>query len=421
MEAFIYILNTLQLVFGEILLFWWIWLPVLFFMVFWGSFVAFNKAQHFASLKWSLLEIKFSGQAGKSLRAMEQVFVALHSASSPPKDLAGKWNAWKDKNFKGKIPNWYSFEIIGVDGQIHFYIRTPEDARNMVEAQIYAHYPDSEITQVPDHIARLPLHLPTADYDVNGAELALTKEDIFPIKTYPEFEEQKPEKDGARVIDPLAPVSEVLGNLIPGEYLGIQVLIRGTGGDWIKQGENAVNKLMGKPEKPPTPNFIQGIFLEIDKLMGAAAPEAKKEEKQFSQLSPGVQETIKSIEKSATKLAFETGIRILYAAPKDRFGKDRVGSILAAFKQFSTFNLNGFKPGFAPDVKKGRNKEEKTIENKGTLYKSFRARVFPHKPFVLNTEELTTIWHFPDIAVKTPTLPRIDAKKGEAPSGIPTV
>ncbi len=397
---------------------------MLLFMMFWGSFEAFKKAEYLASLKWVLLEIKFPGQAGKSLRAMEQIFVALHSSSPPPKKLRDKFNKFKDANFKGKVPGWYSFEIVGLDGQIHFYIRTMEDSRNTVEAQVYAHYPDSEITQVPDHIARLPLALPGDNFDVSGAELGLTKEDVFPIKTYPEFEEQKPGKEDARVIDPLAPVAEVLGSLIPGEYLGVQVLIRGTGGDWIKKGENAINKLMGKPEKPAAPNMLEKGFQQIDKLMLPGAEEKKeekKEDKPFSQLSPGIQETIKAIERNNAKLAFETGIRIFYTAPKDRFAKDRVGSILAAFKQFSTYNLNGFKPEFSPEVKKGRHKEEQTLENKGKLYKRFRAREFPKKLFVLSTEELTTIWHFPDVTVKTPTLPRVEAKKGEAPAGIPTV
>ena len=41
------------------------------------------------------------------------------------------------------------------------------------------------------------------------------------------------------------------------------------------------------------------------------------------------------------------------------------------------------------------------------------------KAFVLNIEELATIYHIPDIGVKSPLLPRVEAKKGEPPVGLP--
>ena len=40
--------------------------------------------------------------------------------------------------------------------------------------------------------------------------------------------------------------------------------------------------------------------------------------------------------------------------------------------------------------------------------------------FVFNTEELATIFHFPTIDVKTPMMPRVEAKRGVAPSNLPT-
>ena len=52
--------------------------------------------------------------------------------------------------------------------------------------------------------------------------------------------------------------------------------------------------------------------------------------------------------------------------------------------------------------------------------------LFPQKghwpsSFILNTEELASIYHFPGRRVApAPFIRRIEAKKGEAPSGLPT-
>ena len=427
MDQLVYILDTLQLAFGILFVFWWVWAPVLLFFVFWGNMVAFNRAQYLASLKWMLIEVRFPGEAHKSLNAMEQVFVSLHAASPPPKTTRDKWNKFKDTNFKGKVPGWYSFEIVGDSAEIHFYIRTLEENRNLVESQIYGHYPDAELTVVPDYVTAWPAQLPNEEFDMNAVELGLVKENIIPIKTYPEFEEEHAGRDDVRRIDPLAPLIQAISMLGFAERVAIQMLIRPTGGDWIKKDQPAMDKLLEKPAKP-TVNSVDGFFTSLETTVGGivgAAPAEKKEEKKevkpFSQLTPGVQDLVKAIEHGTSLLAFETGIRILYMSRREVFDKTRLGSVTATFKQFSSQNLNAFKPEFSPEVKKGRNKEEKTLENKKTLDKRYRRREFPKKPFVFNTEELTTVYHFPDIGVKTPALPRVDAKKGEPPAGLPTI
>ncbi|KKR22760.1 MAG: hypothetical protein UT53_C0034G0008 [Candidatus Yanofskybacteria bacterium GW2011_GWD2_39_48] len=58
------------------------------------------------------------------------------------------------------------------------------------------------------------------------------------------------------------------------------------------------------------------------------------------------------------------------------------------------------------------------FRRKVKLYKKFKKRAFTTKTYVLNTEELATIYHFPDIGIESP-LPRIEAKKGEPPINLP--
>jgi hypothetical protein len=428
MDPLLYLLDTIQITFTALLLYWWIWLPLILFFIFWGSFVLLNRMQFLTTLKWVLLEVRFPSDAHKSLRAMEQIFIALHGIAPPPKAIRDKFNAFRDKNFKGKVPGWYSFEMVGDSAEIHFYVRALEDSRDLVESLIYGHYPDAEITQVPDYISQWPPMVPNVEFDMNAVELGLIKENIIPIKTYPEFEEEHAGKDDARVVDPLAPLVQAMGGLGFAERVGIQMLIRPTGGDWIKKDQAALDKLFGKPEKKEqgvADQFFTGLEGTVKGIFNAAPVEKKEEKKEegkpFNQLSPGVQDIIKAIERGTSKLAFETGIRMIYIARREAYNKTRLGSIQGAFRQFSTFALNGFKPAFAPEVKKGFNKEEKTLQNKIKLYKRYRNREFFEKPFVLNTEELTTVYHFPDVSVKAPALPRVEAKKGEPPSGLPVV
>jgi hypothetical protein len=43
-----------------------------------------------------------------------------------------------------------------------------------------------------------------------------------------------------------------------------------------------------------------------------------------------------------------------------------------------------------------------------------------HKDFVLNVEELATMWHFPGQILKVPTLERIESKEASPPPNLPT-
>ena len=52
--------------------------------------------------------------------------------------------------------------------------------------------------------------------------------------------------------------------------------------------------------------------------------------------------------------------------------------------------------------------------NRSAFYKPYK-----RKTIVLNTEELATIYHFPRQRCPTPSLARIESKKGEPPAGLP--
>src|SRR3989344_360727 len=278
-----------------------------------------------------------------------------------------------DKYWKGKVQEWFSFEIAGINGTVYFFIRTPEQFRNLVEAQIQSQYPDAEILEVLDYAASLAGKIPSKTYDLNGVEFILEKADYYPIRTFLFFEEKQKE----RRLDPMASFLEILSKLSPSENIFIQYLIKPTGEkDWKNEGVGAVNKLLGKKteiKKGWFNNFFEGINEFIVNLLKAISiypiwGEFKKEEIKtaIQSLSPGDKLVAEAIENKISKLAFRVCIRFAYIAGRDIFNRANMAAVTGAFKQFNTLDLNAFKknkraekraaqPKIIPFIKNRRN------------------------------------------------------------------
>jgi len=59
------------------------------------------------------------------------------------------------------------------------------------------------------------------------------------------------------------------------------------------------------------------------------------------------------------------------------------------------------------------------LRRKRNLYRMYKTREFALKTFILNIEELATIYHYPTMFVGAPKLQRLEAKKGEPPVNLP--
>lgn len=414
MDQFSFILDILYSAFFLFIGYWWIYLPVLLFFALMSVFELYTKLKYIKAIKWVLLELKIPQDPGKSPKATEQIFATLHGTLPPP-------ILWRNKFFKGNMVNWISLEIVGIGGEIHFFIRTPEQFKKLVQSQIYAQYPDSEITEVvDDYVNFLPSSLPDDNNDLFGAEMILSKDDFYPIRTYPEFEEKSSGPDSVKRIDPLASLAEVMSSLEAGEFLGVQLLIRPTGDGWVKKGQAEMDKLQGKKAKAGS-SMLSDIVFEIDKIIPGHLEVAKEDKKQEqSQLSSSKQEAMKLAEKKMSKLGYECGIRFMYAGPKETFHRAHISGVVGAFKQFALQTVNSFKLN-GPTITAGKwpFKKQKEYKKKIFFLSKYKNRSLPMKAFILNTEELATIYHLPDIGVKSPLLPRVEAKKGEPPVGLP--
>ncbi len=358
---------------------------------------------------------------------MEQVFAGLHGTLTKVKFL--------DKYWKGKVQEWFSLEIVGLGGEMHFYIRTPEQFKNLVESQIHSQYPEAEISEVLDYASFLVEKIPSESYDIGGVELILEKADFYPIRTYVPFEERQAE----RRIDPMASFLEIISNLKPDENIFIQYLVQPISDkDWKNRdkGIEEVNKLTGKKIETKK-GFLGSIFEGLDEFFGnllaavAVYPEwgEKKEETRsaVSNLSPGGKLVVEAIENKLSKLAFKVCIRFGYIAGKNVFNKANMAAISGAFKQFNTVDLNAFKgnkkagttadqPRILPFIKSRREYIRKIAFIDRFLNRKMSKN---KKDFVLNIEELATIYHYPIIIVEAPAIQRVGTRKAEPPVGLP--
>jgi hypothetical protein len=408
--------------------YWWIIAPIALFLFLNKYWLGYMTKKYLMSLDWIVLEIKFPREVIKTPKAMEQFFAGLHAAQKDPKK--------KDRYLKGALAPWFSIEILGHGGEIHFYIKTESKHRNLIESHLYAQYPQVEIVEVEDYISNLPSETPTQELDAWGTELILNKEDAYPIRTYPVFFE---DKEAEERTDPIAGLFEFLSSLNPQESIGIHILISPTDDKWKEEGEKLVAKMVGKEVKADkkkgllvvqeSRGWLETIVKEIMNFFSfSGEEEKKKEEKSVAPfLTPGQKEVASAIEQNIAKIGFKTMIRFLYWAPKDIFNKDKPTVAAGFFRQFNTQNLNGFKAN--KKITPGRGmvfKKRREIGQKRFFVKIFKKRYFPgHKiktrGFVFNIEELATIFHIPGTFVEAEKLSKIGAKKGSPPPDLPTI
>jgi hypothetical protein len=389
-----------------------IWLPLLLAYIFWKFWVLYIRSLFIRNEKYILLEIKPPREVTKSPLAMESVLSGFHQTIGERTLI--------DKYWFGKVRPWYSLEIVSIEGQVKFFIWSRAFLRNIVEARIYAEYPGVEISEAPDY-ARALIYNP-AEVSIWGADFVISEPDAYPIKTYVDYGMEKDPKEEHK-IDPITPMLELFGSIGKGEQLWMQIMIRANREERTKKGT-----LFGKTGWK---NEAQGLVDELMKRDPKTKASGQISEKSGFPipiiLSQGEKDIITAIERSITKLGFDVGMRGLYVAKKDKFNPQNIVGLIGTVKQFNSNTLNKF----------GTERWHSTLkypweEYKGILrgrisrrvFDAYRRRSFFHPPyttnyFVLNTEELATIFHFPGEVAHTPTISRISSKKSEAPSDLP--
>ncbi len=378
-----------------------LWAPVIAIMIaknLWLEYVQMEFIKK--NYEFVLLEIRLPRNIEKTPMAMELVLQALHQSGT---------GNWYERWWKGKVKPWFSLEIVSVEGNVKFYIRTPSRFKKLIESHIYAQYPDVDVSEVPDYVSLAPYMNEKEEWSLWGCEFTLTKPDPYPIKTYVDYGLDSSMVKEEQKSDPITSTIEFMGSLSRGQQIWMQILVQATGNrfktegkwfdmhDWKDEGKKLIKDLQ-------------------EKYAGESGTKATKRQG----------ELINAIERSLSKLGFDCGIRALYIAKKEFFDPTNIAGVVGSLRQYSSQDLNGFKPAMTTgfdypwqDYKGIREAKQKRKIYDAYVRRSYFYSPYKKKPFVLNTEELATVFHFPGGVAETPTFTRIESRRGEPPANLP--
>ncbi len=415
------------------------------------SYVHNRQKEWSENLESVLLQIKVFKDNEKGPLAMEQIFSSIHGLLE--KITLIDW-------FRGKKQAQISFEIANINKKIFFYVWVPEKFKSFIEGQIYAQYPEVEIDEVEDYVKCSGNTMLNGVYENKidkkvdkedkklmliddikkvyaiTAELELSEANLLPIKRYSQFEDKL-----ARIaVDPLAGITAALAKVNSSkEQMWLQLVVVPTGDKWRQRalkGMKIMKKLFSKwlfknsfylqgwAAKIYTehrwwkriiliPVFIvlwfyrgggQNSILENDSAKDQNADDIKDEVSKNHDRETSESAMVSKI----SMLGFDSNIRFIYI-PEEKslpLAQVKLNSIASSFKQFNLPQLNSF--------------VVRSIDsNNNQILRRFKHRSIVN-PFVLNVEELATVYHFPNTLVSTPNIQWVTSKRLEPPSNLPS-
>ena len=264
-----------------------------------------------------------------------------------------------------EVDDVLAFEIVGKQADIRFYVSAPSRLIDLVEKNIYGFYPQADIQRVEEP------NIFSEEGKVAFAGLVLKDIPYYPIKVYKELP-----------TDPLAAITSALSKMGEKEGAMVQILVRPASGKVKKMGKSYVASTKKQEADPQKATF---------------------------KTDPKI---LEKIDDKASKPQFETTIRIVVSAQNKDIANAHLRNIKTAFTQFNS-DLNGLK----------------TTKNlfSGGFMINFIYKFFPviDLPFfksisTLSSEEIATVFHFPNKTIETPHIQWLKAKTAPVPAEVPT-
>jgi hypothetical protein len=319
-----------------------------------------------------------------------------------------------------------SLEIGTSDGVIALFSRTSKRASPLVESQLYAQYPDSEIEE-----ERKDPFVAKEGEVIYSAEMHLSDPEVFPIRRHPQFVDMSTRQQ----IDPLAGITSALVRYPKTGMRGhVQIVIHPMHHHYRHRALHflpLLNKGLAKHFPTYAKVFTKAHMARgwkklplwfLDMFMGGFRARFGSSKSSISMLtgeekivetghddvdqatmrSHDREDAIAGAADKVNRLLFLATIRVSVIAPQgaEEHAIAKVEEIAGSFRQFTLPQSNGFEMG-----------------------KIRKIPAIPHGPAknenVLSAEEIATLWHIPNILMKTPNFDWVISKKLEPPIDLP--
>ena len=279
-----------------------------------------------------------------------------------------------------------ALEIVAMDKLVTFYATVPRKHQEFFEQQVQAQWSSAYIEAVPDYNIFSPKGIIVAGY------LNQKREAYLPIKTYKELE-----------ADPLNGLTNALSQVAEGDGVAIQYLLRPAHGHWREKGQHIVR------------HMHEGMSFNEAKRGKAKRGWAEKEEDyqkreqkmRERKLSALETKMLEGIEQKISKAGLDVNIRIVACSKTAEGAQMYLSNVMQAFGQYSIYEYgNAF--------------DKRIPSSKREILDKFIFRQFSEKDkIVLNTEELSSIWHLPLPTTETPNIQWLLAKTAPPPTNVP--
>ena len=260
-----------------------------------------------------------------------------------------------------KKEDHFSIEVVGLHEEIKFYISCPVHLRDFIEKQVNGAYPGAEIKEVDEP------NIFSEGGKVAFASLVSKEADYFPIKTYKDLP-----------TDGLSLLTSALSKMQDGEGAIVQFVIRPEGEGWKNKGRSYLASTKKKEADPEKASYMN-------------------DPKKFD-----------AIDTEISKPGFRVAIRVVVSSTSEQSAQSHLTNIKGSFAQFTSPH---------------NSLEKARIFIKQLFMIDFIYRYMPlfnRGSSLFNSEELSTLIHFPNKTVETHHIHWLKAKNAPAPASVPS-
>ncbi|OGC81569.1 MAG: hypothetical protein A2V81_04800 [Candidatus Abawacabacteria bacterium RBG_16_42_10] len=289
---------------------------------------------------------------------MEQVLTAINKTKK-----GGFFATWNDENYFGFELSAKNFSNNPDGCQIEFFIIALPEYLGLIQKQITSFYTDANI----EIVERKDQSIFWQGNESYASTLTVDKSWIFPLRTFKNLS-----------ADPMNSVINPLGQLEVDEGSAVQLLLMPADQKWTNKSLKSVGRIRDGKK-------LEGnkFLMALGEFMGALF---KKEKEGGDKHTPTdvEQEQMKMINEKARKVGFKFVLRVVASAKTTEIAQSHVETLISSFGQFSDPALNEI-------VVFDKLDSEKTLKG----YKSLTLGSSDKLP-ILNTEEISSIFHFPN-------------------------